>query len=64
MAKVEEEYIRAGEVARRLHCTPETVCRWSRDGRLPYMKTLGGHRRYEAAVIDGVAERLTHGVSA
>ncbi len=39
-------YIASSEVARILHVSPKTVSRWARDGRLPFIRTLGGHRRY------------------
>jgi excisionase family DNA binding protein len=44
-------YLRAAEVAELLSVSPKTVSRWAKEGRLPFMKTLGGHRRYPAAEI-------------
>jgi excisionase family DNA binding protein len=37
-------------VADILHVSPKTVSRWAMEGRLPFLKTLGGHRRYPAAI--------------
>ena len=44
--------LRTGEVARRLRVPPRTVARWSRQGRLASVRTLGGHRRYPQAEVD------------
>jgi excisionase family DNA binding protein len=33
-------------VADLLSVSPKTVSRWAKEGKLPFMKTLGGHRRY------------------
>ncbi len=44
--------LRTGEVARRLRVPPRTVARWSRQGRLAAVRTLGGHRRYPQAEVD------------
>ena len=52
--------LRAAEVADRLHVTPKTVTRWAKDGRLPYRRTLGGHRRYDPQQIDQLVRALTH----
>jgi len=44
-------YLRTGEVADLLSVSPKTVSRWAKEGRLPFMRTLGGHRRYPEAEI-------------
>jgi len=54
----EPRYLRAAEVADILHVSPKTVSRWAKEGKLPFMKTLGGHRRYPAAGIRELAEQL------
>jgi excisionase family DNA binding protein len=51
-------YLRAAEVAAILQVSPKTVSRWATEGRLPFLKTLGGHRRYPAAEIRRLAEQL------
>jgi excisionase family DNA binding protein len=51
-------YLRAAEVADILYVSPKTVSRWAKEGKLPFMKTLGGHRRYPAAKIRELAEEL------
>src|SRR5262245_55733982 len=44
-----ERYLRTSEVATKLQVSPKTVARWAKEGRLPYLATLGGHRRFPAA---------------
>jgi excisionase family DNA binding protein len=51
-------YLRAAEVADILHVSPKTVSRWAKEGKLPFMKTLGGHRRYPEAKIRELANQL------
>jgi predicted site-specific integrase-resolvase len=48
MAEVREnEYLLAAQVSR-----------WAKEGKLPYVRTLGGHRRFPGAPIRELAERL------
>ncbi|HEU5001429.1 MAG TPA: helix-turn-helix domain-containing protein [Actinomycetota bacterium] len=54
----ENEYLLAAQVARLLHVSPKTVSRWAKEGKLPYVRTLGGHRRFPGAPIRELAERL------
>ena len=51
-------YLHTAEVADILHVSPKTVSRWAKEGKLPFMKTLGGHRRYPEAEIRKLAEEL------
>jgi excisionase family DNA binding protein len=51
-------YLHPAEVADILHVSPKTVSRWAKDGRLPFLKTLGGHRRYPEAEIRQLANQL------
>jgi excisionase family DNA binding protein len=44
-------YLPTAEVAALLHVSPKTVARWAKEGKLPFMRTLGGHRRYPEAKI-------------
>lgn len=48
------------EAAARFGVNPKTVTRWADAGKLPVVRTLGGHRRYRlgdvrAALEDGAA---------
>ena len=52
------DYFHTAEVADILHVSPKTVSRWAKEGKLPFLKTLGGHRRYPAAEIRQLANEL------
>jgi excisionase family DNA binding protein len=51
-------YLRTAEVADILYVSPTTVSRWAKEGKLPFMKTLGGHHRYPEAEIRELANQL------
>ena len=51
-------YLHTAEVADILHVSPKTVSRWAKEGKLPFLKTLGGHRRYPEAEIRDLAAGL------
>jgi excisionase family DNA binding protein len=51
-------YLHTAEVADLLHVSPKTVSRWAKEGKLPFLRTLGGHRRYPEAEIRELAEGL------
>lgn len=51
-----DHFLRTSEVAMMMNVSPKTVSRWAKEGRLPFVATLGGHRRYSAKAI----RRLTH----
>jgi excisionase family DNA binding protein len=51
-------YLRVGEAAEILQVSPKTVCRWAMDGKLPFQRTLGGHRRYPEQAIRELAASL------
>jgi len=55
----EPRYLRTAQVAELLHVSPKTVSRWAQEGRLPYLRTLGGHRRYPDAEIRALVETLS-----
>jgi excisionase family DNA binding protein len=55
---LEPLYLRTYEVAEILHVSPKTVTRWAKDGKLPFSRTLGGHRRYPAVEIRALAADL------
>jgi excisionase family DNA binding protein len=52
------EYLRTADVARLLRVSPKTVSRWAKEGRLPFITTLGGHRRYPAQKIRELVGKL------
>ncbi len=55
-------YLRTAEVADILHVSPKTVSRWAKEGKLPFLKTLGGHRRYPEERIRELANELQEDV--
>ena len=61
MAEAEDDdiYLRSSEVAYLLHVSPKTVSRWAKEGKLPYRRTLGGHRRFPADGIRALAGALS-----
>jgi excisionase family DNA binding protein len=52
------DYLRTSEVAGLLHVSEKTVSRWAKDGKLPFTRTLGGHRRYVRADIEALRDSL------
>lgn len=46
------ELLTPGEVAQLFRVDPKTVSRWAKSGKLPSIRTLGGHRRYDRAQIE------------
>jgi len=59
-----EPFLATSHVADILHVSPKTVARWAKDGRLPYQRTLGGHRRSPEQSIRQFAAGLAQGVRA
>jgi excisionase family DNA binding protein len=47
------------EVAAMFGVDPKTVARWARAGRLHPIRTLGGHRRFDANEVGRVMEQHT-----
>ena len=52
-------YLRTSQVAELLHVSRATVTRWAKDGKLPVLRTLGGHRRFPEAEIRALVAELT-----
>ena len=59
-----EPFLHTNHVAHLLHVAPKTIARWATDGRLPFLHTLGGHRRYPEPAIRQLAASLAQGVRA
>ena len=57
-------FLRSAEVAAILQVSPKTIARWAQQGRLPYQRTLGGHRRYPEPAIRELAASLVEEVRA
>jgi excisionase family DNA binding protein len=56
-------FLTTSEVSRILGVSPNTVTRWARDGRLACQVTLGGHHRFERAVIEELRQTLNRGAN-
>jgi excisionase family DNA binding protein len=52
-------YLSGRQVATLLHVSSATVSRWARASWLPYIRTLGGHRRYPAQEIEQLVQHLS-----
>jgi excisionase family DNA binding protein len=48
----QEALLTPGEVARTFRVDSKTVTRWAKAGKLNYIRTLGGHRRFFKHEID------------
>ncbi|HEY2958658.1 MAG TPA: helix-turn-helix domain-containing protein [Actinomycetota bacterium] len=57
-------FLRSADVAAILQVSPKTITRWAQQGRLPYQRTLGGHRRYPDPAIRQLLASLTQEVRA
>lgn len=44
------------QVAAMFAVDPKTVTRWAKDGKLSSIRTLGGHRRFDADEVAGLLE--------
>jgi excisionase family DNA binding protein len=50
-----------GEVARLFRVNPKTVTNWAMKGKLAYVRTVGGHRRYRRADVEAFLKERQHG---
>jgi excisionase family DNA binding protein len=49
-----DRLLQPGEAAQLLGVDPKTLIRWANAKKIPYHRTLGGHRRYRLSVIDKI----------
>ncbi|HYI45637.1 MAG TPA: helix-turn-helix domain-containing protein [Actinomycetota bacterium] len=52
-------YIRTAEAAKMLRVSTKTVSRWAKEGKIPHVITLGGHRRFPLGAIAELAHRMS-----
>jgi excisionase family DNA binding protein len=55
----EPKHLTASQAAALLQVSPKTVSRWAKEGKLPFVRTLGGHRRYPDSEIRALVDRLS-----
>lgn len=53
----DDAFLTTGEAARILRVSSKTVARWAKEGRLPHLVTLGGHRRFPESAVRDLARR-------
>jgi excisionase family DNA binding protein len=55
----DDRLLTRAEVAEIFQVAPSTITRWAEAGKLPSIKTLGGHRRYEAKIVMQLVQCLS-----
>ena len=55
------DYLTPNQVAELLHVAPVTVRHWASRGKLPFVVTPGGHRRFPRAEVERLARQLEEG---
>lgn len=53
------ELLTPREVAALFHVNPKTVTRWAEAGKIGFVTTAGGHRRYRRSQIHALLDALT-----
>ncbi len=51
-----DKLLTPGEVAELFKVNPKTVTRWARAGKITAIRTLGGHRRFDADEIRSILD--------
>ena len=46
------------DAARRLGVNQKTLRRWADSGKVPFVRTMGGQRRFEPAVIERIRREM------
>ena len=49
-----EPLLTPAEVAALFRVDPKTVTRWAREGKIGYIKTLGGHHRFPQSAVQAL----------
>ena len=58
ISPADSAYLFTREVAELLQVSPKTVSRWAQEGKLPFRRTLGGHRRFPEKRIRELRDSL------
>lgn len=53
----DEEFLTPAQVANMMHVDPKTVTRWAKNGKIGYIFTVGGHRRYRKSEVAALMRR-------
>lgn len=53
----DDKLLTPGQVADMFNVDPKTVTRWAKDGKLNYIRTLGGHRRFHRDEVEKLRDR-------
>lgn len=56
-------YLTTSQVAERFGVHPNTVVNWANEGRLPFIRTAGKHRRFAVEDVEALAASLTEPVA-
>lgn len=56
---LEGTLLRAGEVAALLQVSRRSVAAWAAAGKIPFIETPGGHRRFRASDVQRLIQSLT-----
>ena len=57
----ERRFLTASQVAALFEVSPSTVVRWAKDGKLPFLTTPGGRRRFPREAVENLL-KLSEGV--
>jgi len=52
LSKRDLDVMTPGEVAALCRVEPKTITRWADEGKLPFFRTIGGHRRFHRADVE------------
>jgi len=58
ISPADSAYLFTSEVAELLQVSPKTIARWAKEGKLPFRRTLGGHRRFPERTIRELRDSL------
>lgn len=58
---IEPEYLTPSETARIFGVSTKTVNRWAKAGKIAYIRTVGGHMRYQSRSVQlAMLQNLEH----
>ena len=58
---ISKDFLTTGEVAVLFSVSPDTALRWARNGKIPSIRTPGGHYRiYRTQLLSLISEKISH----